>query len=82
MVMVIRNGCGDLLMVASKGLYGMFSSKTTKLFVAILGLQLASQMGNILSLEIDVKDFILYHQASDDYWLIEAALLDEACSFF
>ncbi|CAB4262870.1 unnamed protein product [Prunus armeniaca] len=54
---VIRDGMGDLLLAASKGLHGMFFPKATEIYVAILGLKIASQMEHhYVILEMDAKE--------------------------
>lgn len=72
---VIRDGYGDLLLAASKGLHEMFSPKSTELFAPILGKHIASHMGHrFVLLEIDAKEVISS--------LFEGVLGDEARSLF
>ncbi|KAL6277116.1 hypothetical protein ACE6H2_020717 [Prunus campanulata] len=60
---------GDLMMAAYKGLHGMFSPKATELYAAILGLQIASQLGHhSVILEMDAKEIIMNLQTSEQSW--------------
>ncbi|BFG29863.1 hypothetical protein CerSpe_161370 [Prunus speciosa] len=74
---------GDLMMAAYKGLHGMFSPEATELYAAILGLQIASQLGHCSVIwEMDAKEIILNLQTSEQSWLVEGALVDEIRGLF
>ncbi|CAL8151645.1 unnamed protein product [Prunus armeniaca] len=74
---VIRDSMGDLMLVAYKGLHGTFSPKATELYEAILGLQIASQMGHpYVILEIDAKEIIMNLQTYEQSGSMEGALVD------
>ncbi|ONI02531.1 hypothetical protein PRUPE_6G204400 [Prunus persica] len=80
---VIRDSMGDLLLAAYKGLHGMFSPKATKLYAAIMRLQIASQMGHrSVILEMDAKEIIMNLQTYEQSWLVEGALVDEVRGLF
>ncbi|KAL6275838.1 hypothetical protein ACE6H2_019439 [Prunus campanulata] len=80
---VIRDNMGDLMMVAYKGLHGMFSPKATELYAAILGLQIARQLGHFsVILEMDAKEIIMNLQSFEESWSVEGVLVDEVKGLF
>ncbi|BFG25763.1 hypothetical protein CerSpe_120370 [Prunus speciosa] len=80
---VIRDNMGDLMMAGYKGIHGMFSPKATELYAAILGLQIARQLGHLsVILEMDAKEIIMNLQSFEDSWLVEGVLVDEVKGLF
>ncbi|PQQ05301.1 hypothetical protein Pyn_24348 [Prunus yedoensis var. nudiflora] len=65
------------MMVGYKGLQGMFSPKATELYAAILGLQIARQLGHLyVILEMDAKEIIMNLQSLEESWSVEGVLVD------
>ncbi|CAL9005911.1 unnamed protein product, partial [Prunus brigantina] len=80
---IIRDSMGDLMLDVYKGLHDMFSFKATELYAAIMGLQIASQMGHrSVILEMDAKEIIMNLQTYEQSWSVEGALVDEVKGLF